>query len=134
MPDLDNNKNTANGYILVAYYPAEISARLSDFFQLHGYGVYVCDSFDGLMALDMPDLSMVVMDISSKDESVYHAIEMLKQMSSKPNMPILVSAEHPDTERIVQALNAGAYDYIVRPYSMQEILMRVRTLLSAYSE
>lgn len=130
MPDIDVNNNFANGNILIAYYPAEMSAMLSDFLKLHGYGVYVCDSFDGLMTLEMSNLRMVVMDISSKDDSVFHAIEMIKQMAVQPNLPILVSAEHPDTERIILALNAGAYDYIVRPYSKQEILMRVRALLS----
>lgn len=134
MPDIDKYENSANGNIIIGYYPSGVSAALSEFLEAHGYGVYICDSFDSLMSIEVTNLRMVVMDLSSDDDSVCHAIEMIRQMTVRPTVPVLVSSEYPDTEKIVSALNAGAIDYIIRPYSNQELLMRVRTILSLTQE
>lgn len=130
MSYMDKYNNSPNGNILICYYPAGVSASLSEFLEAHGYGVYICGTFEDLMSVELTNLRMAVMDISSDDSTVFHAIEMIKHMKVRDSVPVLVSSEYPDTARIVSALNAGAMDYIIRPYSNQELLMRIRTILS----
>lgn len=51
---------------------------------------------------------------------------MIKKIRTWSNMPIIViSARSEDTDKI-EALDAGADDYITKPFSVEELLARIR--------
>ena len=56
-------------------------------------------------------------------------IEVIKQIRSWSNMPIIViSARSDDTDKI-EALDAGADDYLTKPFSVEELLARLRVTI-----
>jgi len=61
-------------------------------------------------------------------------IDVMKQVRlSRPRLPILVLTARNRTEDVVQALEQGADDCLVKPFSYQELLARVRVMLRRYS-
>ena len=53
-------------------------------------------------------------------------VEVIKKIRTWSNMPIIViSARSEDTDKI-EALDAGADDYITKPFSVEELLARIR--------
>ena len=64
--------------------------------------------------------------------STFHAIEIIKQTPVGMKIPILVVADVSSTANVVRALNAGASDYILQPYSNKEFLHRVIALISGH--
>ena len=53
-------------------------------------------------------------------------IEVIKKIRSWSNIPIIViSARSEDTDKI-DALDAGADDYLTKPFSVEELLARLR--------
>ena len=57
-------------------------------------------------------------------------LAVMKQVRlSRPRLPILVLTARNRTEDVVQALEQGADDCLVKPFSFQELLARVRVLL-----
>jgi DNA-binding response OmpR family regulator len=55
--------------------------------------------------------------------------ELLKQIRSKPNwteLPIIMLTSKAQEKNIVRALEAGANDYIVKPFQPEELVARVR--------
>ncbi len=68
-----------------------------------------------------PDI--VLLDLGLPDMD---GIEVIKKIRSWSNMPIIViSARSEDSEKI-EALDAGADDYLTKPFSVEELLARIR--------
>ena len=57
-------------------------------------------------------------------------IEICKEIrASGKNMPIIMLSVKSDTATKVELLNAGADDYLIKPFSLEELLARIRALL-----
>ena len=68
-----------------------------------------------------PDI--VLLDLGLPD---LEGVEVIKKIRTWSNMPIIViSARSEDTDKI-EALDAGADDYITKPFSVEELLARIR--------
>jgi len=72
----------------------------------------------------LPDV--VVLDLGLPDGD---GIELVEQVRRQHSLPILVvSARHQETEKI-KLLDAGADDYLTKPFSVGELLARIRVAL-----
>lgn len=83
-------------------------------------------AMDGLQAAvsEAPDL--VVMDLGLPDLDGVELIRMLRAVSS---VPVIVATARSDDRSVVQLLDAGADDYLVKPYSTAQLEARVRAVL-----
>ena len=67
--------------------------------------------------------NIVLLDLGLPD---MEGVEVIKKIRTWSNMPIIViSARSEDTDKI-EALDAGADDYITKPFSVEELLARIR--------
>ncbi|TQN32713.1 two-component system KDP operon response regulator KdpE [Haloactinospora alba] len=93
---------------------------------LRARGYEVDTAFDGAAALraaaaNMPDI--VLLDLGLPDMAGGAVIEGLRGWTSVPI--IVLSAHHSSTEK-VRSLDAGADDYVTKPFGMDELLARLR--------
>jgi len=94
----------------------------------HGYGVSTAvDGEDGLehLASDAPDL--VVLDILMPRLDGLEACRQLR--ASGDRTPILMLTARDAVGDRVEGLDAGADDYLVKPFALDELLARIRALL-----
>ncbi len=96
---------------------------------LHARGYDVAVAPDGAAALaaasrQPPDL--VIVDLGLPDMDGVQVVEGIRGWSSAPI--IVLSARHVERAK-VQALDAGADDYVTKPFGMDELLARVRAAL-----
>jgi len=84
------------------------------------------DGRDGLAraALEQPDL--VVLDLGLPDMD---GQEVLGELRSWTRVPVIVLSVRSSEAEKVRALDAGANDYVTKPFGIQEFLARVRALL-----
>lgn len=76
------------------------------------------------IALEQPDV--VILDLGLPDMD---GIDIIRKVRSFSNLPIIVvSARDQDKEK-VSALDAGADDYLTKPFSITELLARLRVIL-----
>lgn len=96
---------------------------------LKGQGYAVVTAPDGQSALHsaaQKPVSVIILDLGLPDMDGTAVISALREWSS---VPILVlSARHGSSDK-VQALDAGADDYITKPFGLDELLARLRVLL-----
>jgi two-component system KDP operon response regulator KdpE len=78
----------------------------------------------GRAALDQPDL--MILDLGLPDMDGMEVIGRLREWSPTPVLVLSVRAAERDK---VQALDAGANDYVVKPFGVLELLARVRAIL-----
>jgi len=93
----------------------------------HGYDVRVAG--EGEAALELfqawtPDL--VITDLSMPNTDGLKLCQRLREISS---VPIIVLSVKGDEATKVKALDAGADDYVTKPFGMGELLARVRAAL-----
>jgi two-component system KDP operon response regulator KdpE len=92
-------------------------------------GHAVASAGDGMTGLrhaveDRPDL--VVLDLGLPDLDGADLLRMLRAVSQ---VPVVVATARDDDAMIVRALNAGADDYVVKPYSADQLDARIRAVL-----
>ncbi len=81
------------------------------------------DGNDAIMQASSHNPDIVLLDLGLPD---IDGIEVIKKIRSWSNMPIIViSARSEDTDKI-EALDCGADDYLTKPFSVEELLARLR--------
>jgi two-component system KDP operon response regulator KdpE len=113
--------------ILVADDEPQITRVLRTGLTTRGYEVRV--AADGQSALDTfndwhPDL--VLTDLSMPD---MNGIELCRHLRLISQVPIIVLSVRGEEKMKVAALDAGADDYVTKPFSMEELLARMRAAL-----
>lgn len=113
--------------VLVVEDDDAISQVLQRSLRMEGYDVRV--AADGVVALDeahsfMPDLVILDLGLPALD-----GIEVAKTLRRTDDVPILVLTARDGVESRVEGLDAGADDYLVKPFERQELLARLRALL-----
>jgi DNA-binding response OmpR family regulator len=80
----------------------------------------------------MPDL--IMMDVRMPRMTGYEACKALKNMDTVKDIPVVfLSAKGQETE-IDTGLDAGAYDYILKPFAPAELAIRVGEILKKFSK
>jgi DNA-binding response OmpR family regulator len=84
------------------------------------------DGRSGLRAFHQSPPDLVVLDVSMPDLDGWQTLERIRDLSDVPVM--MVTARGAELER-VRGLQAGADDYLVKPFGRQELVARVQALL-----
>jgi DNA-binding response OmpR family regulator len=113
--------------VLVVEDDSDIADVLVRSLRLEGYDVRL--SADGVAALDdahafLPDVVILDLGLPRMD-----GVEVAKQLRSDDDVPILMLTARDALEARVTGLDAGADDYLVKPFERQELLARMRALL-----
>jgi two-component system KDP operon response regulator KdpE len=121
--------NVHNGMqrILVIDDEVQIRRFLDIGLRAEGYEVALAGTAAAGLALAVtgsPDL--VILDIGLPDREGHEVLAELRQWSQVP--VVMLSVRDSETEK-VRALDAGANDYVTKPFGIQELMARLRALL-----
>src|SRR5829696_9045115 len=113
--------------VLVVEDDEEIAQALQRSLRMEGYDVRIAG--DGVSALDdahafLPDLVILDLGLPRMD-----GIDVAKSLRERDDTPILMLTARDAVEARVDGLDAGADDYLVKPFERQELLARLRALL-----
>lgn len=114
-------------HILVVDDEPQITRVLRTSLSAQGYDIRVANS--GEMALEiMKDWqpSMIITDLSMPS---IDGIQLCRTVRAASQIPILVLSVRDKEQQKVEALDAGADDYVTKPFGMNELLARVRANL-----
>ncbi|MFT4089927.1 MAG: phosphate regulon transcriptional regulator PhoB [Asticcacaulis sp.] len=117
-------------YIIIAEDEDALSTLLQYNLEKEGYEVGIAaDGEDALMMIDerLPDL--LVCDWMMPKVSGIEVTRRLRVQPETRNLPIvMLTARSEETDRI-RGLDTGADDYVVKPFSMVELIARIRAVL-----
>ncbi|HSX62729.1 MAG TPA: response regulator transcription factor [Tahibacter sp.] len=113
--------------VLVVDDEPQIRRFLDISLRAQGYRVETADTGEaGLAALATHGADIVILDIGLPDRDGHAVLRELRQWSSVPVIMLTVRAGEAEK---VKALDGGANDYVTKPFGVQELMARVRTLL-----
>jgi len=109
----------------------EDEEKLARFVELElGYeGYQVTKAFDGRTGLELAetgDFDLVLLDIMLPQIS---GMEVLRRIRRKSCLPVIMLTARDSIEDKVSGLDAGADDYLTKPFAIEELLARIRTIL-----
>jgi DNA-binding response OmpR family regulator len=93
-----------------------------------GYAVTVCnDGETGQAAALTGDYALVVLDLTLPRRD---GLDVLAEIRARlPGLPVIVLTARAAVEQRVEGLDRGANDYVTKPFSLEELLARVRSQL-----
>lgn len=123
--------NESTPRILVVDDEAQILRFLATSLGAHGYQVLEASTGKaGLVSAERDNPDLVILDLGLPD---IDGVEILRQIRTTSQVPVLIlSAREKESEK-VRALDAGADDYITKPFGVAELMARVRSMLRRQS-
>ena len=110
----------------------ELRRTLRDALMIEGYEVLLSGSAADAQAVlrhSMPSsepLDLLILDLGLPDGD---GAEVLHAVRAQYNLPVLIISARHDDDNKVHLLDAGADDYLVKPFSISELLARMRVTL-----
>jgi two-component system, OmpR family, response regulator len=118
------------GRILVVDDEPQIRDMVTRALQAAGYGIdSAADGEAGLILALSGDYQLVILDILMPVADGRQVLRQLQRM--RPDQPVLVLSCLSDVTAKVDLLDSGANDYLTKPFSLDELLARVRVQLRA---
>ncbi|GAA3386065.1 response regulator transcription factor [Streptomyces racemochromogenes] len=113
--------------VLVVEDDPSIRQSLIEVLAEQGYAVRsAADGFGALREVTQAPVDAVVLDLGLPDLDGGDALRMIRGISS---VPVLVATARDDESEIISILNAGADDYLVKPFSGGQLLARLAAVL-----
>jgi len=113
--------------ILVVEDEAEIRRFVSQSLEREGFEVHQAETLQrGLIEAGTRRPDLLVLDLGLPDGD---GVDLIRDLRSWSNIPILVLSARIDEGDKIEALDAGADDYLIKPFAVGELLARVRAHL-----
>ena len=114
--------------VLLADDDRAIRESLASALQLEGYQVVACnDGVETLAAYRAEPIDIMVLDVMMPGIDGLGVCQLLR--AEGDSIPILMLTARVETADRVAGLDAGADDYVTKPYDLDEVLARLRALL-----
>lgn len=119
--------------LLLAEDEVELNQALSAVLKHNNYSVdSVYDGQEALDYLEMGEYDGVILDIMMPKKN---GLEVLREVRAKKNqVPVLILTAKSQLDDKVEGLDAGADDYLAKPFEMKELLARVRAITRRQSQ
>lgn len=95
-----------------------------------GYQVECCDSGEqALQTLTETTIDLVLLDMYMPGLSGLETLKLIKSNNDTNKLPVIMLSASNDEDEIVTALEQGAEDYVVKPYTAKILLARIKTAI-----
>ncbi|PXF30951.1 transcriptional regulator [Pokkaliibacter plantistimulans] len=116
-----------NNRVLIIDDEPQIIRFLRIALQSEGYEVLSAENgSEGIRQAALGNPALIVLDLGLPDMDGTEVLKWLREWSQTPVLVLSVRSREDDK---VQALDAGAHDYVTKPFGIQEFMARVRVLL-----
>ena len=114
--------------ILVVEDDRKVASFLERGLREEGYAVDVAhDGEDGALKAHVYDYDLLVLDVMLPGRTGFEVVRELRR--ERRPVPVLLLTARDSKEDVVRGLDAGADDYLTKPFSFDELLARVRARL-----
>ena len=114
-------------HLLVVDDDTRIRTLLSEYLTSNGYRITVAaNAAEARRILEGMDFDLLIVDVMMPGESGLSLTAALRQIK---DVPILMLTALSETENRIQGLEAGADDYLSKPFDPRELLLRINSIL-----
>lgn len=123
-------QNNMNDYrILVVDDEEDLCEILKFNLEMEGYFVDTANSAEEALKLDITQYQLLLLDVMMGEISGFRMASMLKKNKDTAEIPIIFITAKDTENDTITGFNLGADDYISKPFSLREVIMRVKAVL-----
>lgn len=126
---MDNNYR-----ILVVDDEQDLCEILKFNLETDGYTVEMANSAEEALEMNIESFNLLLLDVMMGGMSGFALAKQLKAEPATKDIPIIFLTAHDTENDTVTGFNLGADDYISKPFSIREVLVRVRAVLRRTAE
>lgn len=120
-------REAENMRVLIAEDEMDLNTILNMKLTDAGYSVDSCyDGKEAILYLKSADYDLVILDINMPGADGFAVLDSLRKAGKKT--PVLFLTARDSISDRVRGLDAGANDYLVKPFSLEELMARIRVL------
>ena len=123
----------ALGKILIVDDDPNIADLLTINLRSEGYQVDVVSQATDVVALDLSDTNLVIADAMRQEFDGMQLLISLKDNPMTAHVGYIITTSDDSERRVIEALDNGADDYVVKPFSLRELVARIRSVLRRHS-
>ena len=123
----------ALGKILIVDDDPNIADLLTINLRSEGYQVDVVSQAADVVALDLSDTNLVIADAMRQEFDGMQLLISLKDNPMTAHVDYIITTSDDSERRVIEALDNGADDYVVKPFSLRELVARIRSVLRRHS-
>lgn len=128
-----NDQSAARPRVLVIDADSNILDLLN--FNLAGeFDIITAQEGEQAMAMDLTGLTLIILDITLGGAmSGFDVVEKLAQNRATAGIPFIFCTMRDSEDEIIKGFDAGADDYIVKPFSLREMMARVKSVIRRHA-
>ena len=123
-----------NHRILVVDDEQDLCEILKFNLETEGYEVETASSAEEALTLDLPTFDLMLLDVMMGGMSGFAMAKKLKADPETKDIPVVFLTARDTENDTVTGFNLGADDYISKPFSIREVLVRIRAVLRRTAE
>ena len=96
---------------------------------LESKGFEVTAAYNGREGIEKArnrDLSLIILDIRMPGMDGFEVLDRLRKSPDTQGMPVIMLTQKRETKSVLKAMESGTTDYIMKPFSLKELLGLVR--------
>ena len=97
--------------------------------EAEGYEVDTANNAEAVLAMDVSKYDLLLLDIMMGEISGTQLAKILKSNPVTASIPIIFCTAKDTEDDMIDGLELGADDYIMKPYSLRNVIARVKTVL-----
>lgn len=102
--------------------------------ETEGYVVETANSAEDAMTMDISSFNLLLLDVMMGEMSGFAMAKKLKENPMTAGIPIIFLTARDTENDTVTGFNLGADDYISKPFSIREVLVRIRAVIRRTNE
>ncbi len=118
-----------NYHVLVVDDEQDLCEILKFNLETEGYVVDTASSAEDALGMDLPAYNLLLLDVMMGGISGFAMAKQLKNNPTTSDIPIIFLTARDTENDTVTGFNLGADDYISKPFSIREVLVRVRAVI-----
>lgn len=117
------------GNILIIDRDKAIADLLRLNLKTEGYTISVCENIESVSESDLRDIHLVIVDGHGQDPEGCECLSELKSSPRGNAVGVIYCSEFENERALIDALDAGADDVVRKPFSLREMLARIRAVM-----
>ncbi len=110
----------------------EIRENITEILEMHGFEMLcACNGEEGMHLLQAHRPDIIVSDIKMPRINGFQLLQMVRAENKTANIPFIFISASAQKEDIEKGREAGAYAYLIKPFSAEELISMIHALVPA---
>lgn len=128
-PSIQSSDNPSAEKLLIVDADHMMCELLQYKFENEGFAVDIAHDKATALAMPLAGYNLILSDLMDAEMTGIRFAREIRERNDTRNLPLIIMSAHAGEDIVVDSLDAGADDFIAKPFSTRELVARIRSVL-----